>query len=291
MTQNRKFSTAVVIGAGTMGRGIAQWMAQSNKQVQLVDEFPEVLSNAEESIMASWDKLASKGKFTADQIAEFKKSITFKASIEETDKSTDLVIEAVPEKLSIKDQVFEKCHLHFNQESIFATNTSSISIDKLCRNLGDQRKKQFLGLHFFNPATIMKLVELIPSIHTEEELINGLKSEFEQLGKVVAVCQNHPGFIVNRVARNFYGESLRIVNSDNPEKIKETDHILREVGGFKMGPFELMDLIGIDVNLSVTESVWEEYYQEPRFAPHPLQKRKVEANLLGRKTGRGFYEY
>jgi 3-hydroxybutyryl-CoA dehydrogenase len=283
--------SAVVIGAGTMGRGIAQWLAQMGVKVELCDSFPEILPKAEASINASWDKLQSKGKFTADQVGGFKSNLKFIEAITDSNKSTDLLIEAVPEKLDIKDQVFETCHQHFEAKTMFASNTSSISIDKLCRNLSQDRKERFFGLHFFNPATIMKLVELIPGNQTEFEIVADVQAQFEAWGKQIAICRNFPGFIVNRVARNFYGEALRIAQYENEEKIAEIDHILREVGGFRMGPFELMDLIGIDVNLSVTESVWDAYCMEPRFAPHPLQRRKVEANQLGRKTGQGFYDY
>lgn len=283
--------SAVVIGAGTMGRGIAQWLSQVGVQVTLVDSFPEMLPKAEGAILSSWEKLLGRGKFSQEQVEQFKQNISYRESIEQTDKKTELVIEAVPEVLSIKDQVFEQCHAHFDSQTLFASNTSSLSIDKLCRNLSATRKERFFGLHFFNPATIMKLVEVIPGHQTAFEHIETIKNAFEQWGKQIAICRNFPGFIVNRVARNFYGEAMRIVQYENPQKIAEVDHIMKEVGGFRMGPFELMDLIGIDVNLAVTESVWDAFCLEPRFAPHPLQKRKVEANQLGQKTGTGFYAY
>lgn len=284
-------NSAVVIGAGTMGRGIAQWLAQVGVQVSLVDSFPEILPKAENAIVTSWEKLQEKGKFTADQVDAFKKNLKFIENIDQTNSTVSLVIEAVPEDLTIKDNVFDKCQQHFSTETLFASNTSSISIDKLCRNLPHERKQRFFGLHFFNPATIMKLVEVIPGHQSSFEYIELIKNSFEQWGKQVAICRNFPGFIVNRVARNFYGEAMRIVQYENSEKIQEVDHILKEVGGFRMGPFELMDLIGIDVNLAVTETVWNAFCLEPRFAPHPLQRRKVEANQLGRKTGEGFYSY
>jgi 3-hydroxybutyryl-CoA dehydrogenase len=157
--------------------------------------------------------------------------------------------------------------------------------------VGVERKSRFIGLHFFNPATIMKLVELIKGEQTDSQLCEELYSWFDAKGKKPALCKDSPGFIVNRVARNFYGEPLRIVEEDNEEKMKEVDHILKEVGGFKMGPFELMDLIGIDINYSVTCSVWEAYGKEPRFTPHHLQKKMVNENRLGRKTKHGFYKY
>src|SRR5690606_33850030 len=151
------------------------------------------------------------------------------------------------------------------------------------------RKARFLGLHFFNPAPIMKLVEVIKGEQSDATLCQDLYRWFDEKGKKPALCKDSPGFIVNRVARNFYGEPLRIVEEDDQEKMKDVDRVLKEVGGFRMGPFELMDLIGIDVNYSVTCSVWNAYQQEPRFAPHALQKKMVDEGRLGRKSKRGFY--
>jgi 3-hydroxybutyryl-CoA dehydrogenase len=280
----------VVIGAGTMGSGIAQWFAQNFCEVELVDNSLEQLGRAKTSVESSWDKLVAKGKLSSSDVEKMKSLLSVK-SLEETSKSADLVIEAIIENLEVKKDLFHKLDHHFDKKTILASNTSSFPIHLMAEALSDDRKKNFLGLHFFNPATIMKLVEIIRGKDSSAELCQNLYSWFDQKGKKPALSADSPGFIVNRVARNFYGEPLRIVEDDDPDKMKEVDRILREVGGFKMGPFELMDLIGIDINYSVTCSVWDAYNKEPRFAPHKLQKQMVDEKRFGRKTGRGFYQY
>ena len=278
----------VIIGAGTMGSGIAQWFTQQNCSVELVDNSIDQLQRALASIHASWDKLQEKGKITNSQ--ELKKLLTIK-SLGEVAPDTDLVIEAIIENLEIKKDLFKKLDDYFLPHTILSSNTSSFPIQLMAEAVSKERRKKFLGLHFFNPATIMKLVEVIRAQETDENLCHDLYRWFDTKDKKPAMCKDSPGFIVNRVARNFYGEPLRIVETDEVERMKEVDHILREVGGFKMGPFELMDLIGIDVNYSVTCSVWEAYNQEPRFAPHPLQKKMVDEKRFGRKSKRGYYQY
>jgi 3-hydroxybutyryl-CoA dehydrogenase len=280
----------VVIGAGTMGSGIAQWFTQQKCSVELVDNSDEQLSRALKSIHISWDKLLEKKKLSLEEITEMKESLSIK-KLDSVSKDADLVIEAIIENLEIKKDLFNKLDQYFNSHTILSSNTSSFPIELMAAAVTSERRKRFVGLHFFNPATIMKLVEVIKPKDADEQLCHDLYQWFDSKDKKPALCKDSPGFIVNRVARNFYGEPLRIVESDNESKMKEVDHILREVGGFKMGPFELMDLIGIDVNYSVTCSVWEAYQREPRFAPHPLQKQMVEEKRLGRKTKRGFYKY
>lgn len=280
----------VVIGAGTMGSGIAQWFTQQKCSVELVDNSDEQLSRALKSIHISWDKLLEKKKLSLEEITEMKESLSIK-KLDSVSKDADLVIEAIIENLEIKKDLFNKLDQYFNSHTILSSNTSSFPIELMAAAVTSERRKRFVGLHFFNPATIMKLVEVIKPKDADEQLCHDLYQWFDFKDKKPALCKDSPGFIVNRVARNFYGEPLRIVESDNESKMKEVDHILREVGGFKMGPFELMDLIGIDVNYSVTCSVWEAYQREPRFAPHPLQKQMVEEKRLGRKTKRGFYKY
>jgi 3-hydroxybutyryl-CoA dehydrogenase len=282
--------TVVIIGSGTMGSGIAQWFAQQLCQVELVDTSPEQLEKAKISIFTSWDKLVEKGKLTQDQAQKMKDLLQIKP-LERVTKGADLVIEAIIENLEIKRELFGKLDDIFEAHTILASNTSSFPIELMAGALSPQRRKRFLGLHFFNPATIMKLVEVIRSKESEEQICLDLYSWFDSKDKKPALCKDSPGFIVNRVARNFYGEPLRIVGTEDEEKMREVDRVLKEVGGFKMGPFELMDLIGIDVNYSVTCSVWEAYDKEPRFAPHSLQKLMVDQKRLGRKTKRGFYKY
>jgi 3-hydroxybutyryl-CoA dehydrogenase len=280
----------VVVGAGTMGSGIAQWFAQQLCEVELVDASAEQLKRALGSIHASWDKLVEKEKLSSCQVSQMKKLLEVKA-LEETSPSAELVIEAIIEDLEVKRGLFRKLDAFYRPGTVIASNTSSFPIELMAQALPPERRKLFLGLHFFNPAPIMQLVEVIRGPETGEELCAGLYEWFERKGKKPALCKDSPGFIVNRVARNFYGEPLRIVEKDDPTRMREVDRILKEVGGFRMGPFELMDLIGIDVNYSVTCSVWEAYQREPRFAPHPLQKQMVDEGRLGRKTKHGYFQY
>jgi 3-hydroxybutyryl-CoA dehydrogenase len=279
-----------VLGAGTMGAGIAQWFAQSGVSAELSDVDIDACTKALNNIHASWSKLESKGKFTAKQVKNFKENLTVCQS-DNFSKDADLCIEAIVESLEIKVSVFKKLHNHFNENTVLASNTSSIPIDAMAKELPKSRRSQFVGLHFFNPATIMKLVEVIGGHYSDKDLCKSLASWFLSKGKKPARCSDGPGFIVNRVARNYYGEPFRIIKTENKDKIEEIDQVMREVGGFRMGPFELMDLIGIDVNYSVSESVWRSFYNEERFAPHMIQKELVQSGRCGRKTGEGFYKY
>lgn len=280
----------IVIGAGTMGSSIAQWFAQEHCLVELVDNSEVQLQKALSSIQLSWNQLMEKGKISPQHVEECKKLLSVK-SLDQADPQSDLVIEAIIEDMEIKKTLFRKLEQKMAPNTIIASNTSSFPITLMAQAVSAERKKKFLGLHFFNPATIMKLVEVIKGEETDAKLCQELYQWFEERNKKPAFCKDSPGFIVNRVARNFYGEPLRIVEVDDPKQMKEVDRILKEVGGFKMGPFELMDLIGIDINYSVTCSVWEAYNNEPRFAPHALQKQLVEEKRFGRKTKRGFYTY
>lgn len=280
----------VVIGAGTMGSGIAQWFTQQYCSVELVDNSQEQLQKALSSIHSSWDKLVEKKKLNSADVEKMKSLLSIK-SIDQVAKNADLVVEAIIENLEIKKDLFKNLDSYFDAHTILSSNTSSFPIHLMAEAVSDKRKSQFLGLHFFNPATIMKLVEVIKGQDSDPELCQKLYNWFDAKDKKPAMCKDSPGFIVNRVARNFYGEPLRIVEEENEGKMQEVDRILKEVGGFKMGPFELMDLIGIDVNYSVTCSVWEAYNKEPRFAPHKLQKQMVDEKRFGRKSKRGFYKY
>ena len=278
----------LVIGAGTMGRGIAQWFCQNGVDVQLIDQNQAHLEQAKEKIYNSWEKLLAKKKFAPTEITEFHRALSL-TTLHQIDQDTDLVVEAIVEDLGIKKSLFAELESIVSENCILASNTSSFPIAALSGEL--KHKERFIGLHFFNPATIMKLVEIIPAGWTDQTMLQNLYHWFEARGKVPAISSDTPGFIVNRVARNFYGESLRIQANPNSDNFKEIDRVMKSVGGFKMGPFELMDLIGIDINFAVTKSVWEAYFGEARFQPHPIQKNKVDSGQLGRKTGRGFYEY
>ena len=285
-----KFNKIVIVGAGTMGSGIAQWFTQQMCQVELVDNFESQLQKSLIEIHSSWDKLATKGKLPVEQVQRMKTLLEIK-KLDQVSKDADLVVEAIIENLEIKKNLFRSLDQIFSAHTIFASNTSSFPIELMAESLSNSRRANFLGLHFFNPATIMKLVEIVKGKDSDENLCRELYEWFDTKDKKPALCKDSPGFIVNRVARNFYGEPLRIVDVDDETKMKEVDKILKEVGGFKMGPFELMDLIGIDINYSVTCSVWEAYNKEPRFAPHRLQEQMVEEKRLGRKSKHGFYKY
>lgn len=280
----------LIIGAGTMGRGIAQWFSQQNIITFLTDTNEETLKESKQSVYNSWEKLEKKGKFSSKNVDSFKNDLHF-LPLKDVPSDQDLIIEAIIEDLKIKQMVFSDLDARFFEKTIFATNTSSISVESIASCLSEERKKKFLGLHFFNPATIMKLVEVIEGPSTNKELSLELFNWFSEKGKKPAICKDRPGFIVNRVARGFYGEALRIIEDFDQEKIKELDLVMKESGGFRMGPFELLDLIGIDVNLDVTYSVWEAFKKEPRFAPHQLQEKMVKEGNFGKKSGKGFYQY
>lgn len=280
----------LVIGAGTMGSGIAWWFSSLGITVHLNDESSEQLARAKSYCEEQTLKWASRNKLD-QSVTQSLLSIISYVKKDELHSDYDLVVEAIIENLEIKKNLFNFLDQKLEAKTIFASNTSSFPIELMAKNLSSERKTKFLGLHFFNPAPIMKLVEVISSVHTDEKLSSDLYAWFESKGKVPAHCKDSPGFIVNRVARNFYGEPLRIAEVEDERKFREIDAVLKEVGGFRMGPFELMDLIGIDVNYSVTCSVWNAYQQEPRFAPHHLQEQMVKEKRLGRKSKRGFYQY
>lgn len=275
-----------VLGGGAMGAGIAQVAAQARHQVVLVDIQEEQLSKAMDNLKKGLNKLVEKGKFTQEQSHQIVESI-------QTSTSTNafagcgLIIEAIVEKLEVKQSVFQQLDALLDESVILATNTSSLSVTAIASVC--QHPERVIGLHFFNPATIMPLVEIIPAIQTAENLPQQLKDMMISWKKVPVVAKDWPGFIVNRVARPYYSEALRIYDEGLASQ-PEIDAAMRQAG-FKMGPFELMDLIGHDVNYTVTESVFASFYFDPRFKPSITQKKLLEARWLGRKTGRGFYTY
>lgn len=285
-----KINTVAIIGSGTMGQGIAQWFAQQKLIVEMVDQNYEFALTALDRIHKNLDKLESSKKLTSDDVVLIKKNLCVK-KIQELNPHSDLVIEAIIEDLEAKNKIFKELDTQMGPKTIFASNTSSFSITQLAQSVSHERKKYFLGLHFFNPATLMKLVEVINGLETNPTISSDLIDWFNERSKVACLCSDSPGFIVNRVARNFYGEALRAAGSFNQDKFHEIDNVMREVGGFKMGPFELMDLIGIDVNYSVTESVYHAFFDEARFKPHRLQREMVLAGRLGKKSKKGFFNY
>lgn len=278
--------TVSVIGAGTMGAGIAQASALAGYSVILFDMADDLLARSLDIILASIDKGVARGK-TETAAAEFAKTAVTLTTSLQTAAQADLIIEAVPEKLGLKQEIFAKLDAAAPEQAILSSNTSSLSINALAG--ATQRADRFLGIHFFNPAHIMKLVELIRADFTSDETVAAVQEYVARLGKTAVLCKDTPAFIVNRVARPFYGEALRLLgeNAADPATI---DKLMRSIG-FRMGPFELIDLIGCDVNLSVTQSVYDAYFQEPKYRPHPIQRRMVQSGRLGRKTGSGFYEY
>ncbi len=278
--------TVAVIGSGTMGRGIAQVAALAGYQVILNDVEDTILEQAQAMISASLDKGVARGKVAAASATRAKGALTITSSLEEA-AGADLVIEAVPEKLELKRRIFRRLDESAPPNTILASNTSSLSIGAIAA--ATARPEQVLGLHFFNPAHIMKLVEVIRGEDTSEETLAAADNFASRLGKRTVHCRDTPAFIVNRVARPFYGEALRLLG-EQAATVEEIDELLKSVG-FRMGPFELIDLIGCDVNFAVTQSVYEAYFQEPKYRPHPIQRRMVESGRLGRKSGRGFYRY
>lgn len=284
----KPFKSVIVIGAGTMGAGIAQVLAQSGLTTWLTDIDEPKLQQALNDCHRQWDKQVEKQKMTAEQAQAAKAGLSISTDLDACLPQADGVIEAIVEDLDVKRQLFARCDALLPPHAIICSNTSSLSITAMAAST--KRPEQVAGLHFFNPAPIMKLVEIVMGEKTSPDTLASLKALAEQLNKTAVVAKDSPGFIVNRVARAFYGESLRLLD-ENAGSIETIDGIMRDEGGFKMGPFELMDLIGIDINWAVTQSVYHAYCEEARFKPHPIQHKKVMAGQLGRKTGEGFYKY
>jgi 3-hydroxybutyryl-CoA dehydrogenase len=279
--------TIGVLGAGTMGAGIAQVAAQSGHPVILVDSNNQQLEKAQASLAAILSKLVEKEKITAAEKVAIENRIQYANNLEDF-APCDLVIEAIVEDLAVKNAVFHSMELHVSKECILASNTSSLSIASIGSVL--ENPDRIIGIHFFNPAPLMPLVEVIPSVQTSAVVLNDIVDLIRTWQKTVVVCKDTPGFIVNRVARPFYGEALRIYEEGIAD-FATIDWAMVQFGGFKMGPFTLMDYIGNDVNYAVTESVFQAFYFDPRFKPSFTQKRLKEAAYYGRKSGRGFYDY
>lgn len=276
-----------VIGAGTMGSGIAQVAAQFGHEVILVDANAEQLDRAKSSLEKTLTKLVEKEKISAAEKIEISSKIRYATDLNEL-TFANLVIEAIVEDITIKHTVFKTLELIVADDCILASNTSSLSIASIGSVLNNASR--VVGIHFFNPAPLMPLVEIIPAVQTTEETLTKSVELIKSWKKTVVVCKDTPGFIVNRVARPFYGEALRIYDEGIAD-FATIDWAMTHIGGFKMGPFTLMDYIGNDVNYAVTESVFQAFYYDPRFKPSFTQKRHREAGFLGRKSGRGYYNY
>jgi 3-hydroxybutyryl-CoA dehydrogenase len=276
-----------VVGAGTMGGGIAHTAARAGIDVILYDVNDTVLRQSLERIKADLKQSVSKGKVAPEQVSEIMTHIHPRTSLSDF-HACELVIEAVIEDLRVKKDLFKHLETHTKTSAILATNTSSLSVTAITSVL--RKPERGIGMHFFNPAHIMKLVEIVRTTSTSEETVALSRSFVNHVGKVPVLVRDTPGFIVNRVARPYYGEALRLLG-EQVATHEQIDRILKENGGFAMGPFALMDLIGIDVNFAVTQSMYDQFFGEPRYRPHPIQKQMVDSGKLGKKTGAGFYLY
>lgn len=274
-----------VAGAGTMGSGIALAAAQNNFTTVLFDTNEKGIENAKKSIIKNLDFLLSKEKITAQQKEDIFNKILFTTDI--NDCKGDLIIEAIIEDLQIKATLYKSLAAINPDETIIASNTSSLSISAIQKTISQPQR--ICGMHFFNPAHLMKLVEVVAGNSTSDTTIQTVYDICIALKKQPVICKDAPGFIVNRVARHFYLEAMHLASEKNID-FKDID-LLMENAGFKMGPFKLMDLIGMDINLAVSQSVYKAFNNNIRFKPSPLQEQKVAEGNLGKKSGKGFYDY
>jgi 3-hydroxybutyryl-CoA dehydrogenase len=276
-----------VVGAGTMGAGIALTCAMYGHRVSIHDTNEVVLNKAKDYVSTILSKQAVKGKLSEQEKTKIHDSLFYVTDVKQLSEC-QIVIEAVPERMELKKTIFGALANICSPDALLCTNTSSLSITEIAGGLPNPAR--ILGLHFFNPAPIMSLVEVVRGKKSGVAEIDKAYQFAKGLDKTPVLANDTPGFIVNRVARPYYNEALRILG-DRTAEVEQIDRIMREAGGFKMGPFELQDMIGIDINFATTQFVYGGFFQDGRFKPSPIQQRMVQAGTLGRKTGEGFYDY
>ena len=282
-----RFNVVAVVGAGAMGRGIAQIAAQAGSQVLLFDAQSAACQKARESIIAQWGKLAEKGRLSADLVQQYTRQLQCVDSLQAL-SACDLVIEAIVERLDIKQSVFAELEAVVRDDAVLASNTSSLSVTAIAAKL--KRPQRVAGYHFFNPVPLMKVVEVIPGLKTDPEVCERLSEYAREMGHTSVMAQDTPGFIVNHAGRGYGTEALRLV-SEGVTDFVTTDRILKDQVGFKLGPFELFDLTGLDVSHPVMESIYHQYFEEPRYRPNVIAAQRMAGGVVGRKVGEGFYRY
>lgn len=276
-----------VLGSGSMGSGIAQVAATAGHNVVLVDNNPEALNSAKSKLQKIMNRLIEKGRLDAQTAADIQERISYELSMDAF-ASCGLVIEAIIEDLDIKKTVFRRLEEIVSSDCLIASNTSSLSISAIGSAL--DKADRFLGIHFFNPAPLMKLVEIIPALQTSDSNLTLARETINSWSKITVLAKDTPGFIVNRIARPFYSEALRMYDEGIAD-FATIDWALTEIAGFRMGPFTLMDYIGNDINYKVTETVYASFFYDGRFMPSFTQKRLADSGYYGRKAGRGYYDY